>query len=1038
MRNSRNAGPFARRSQTKTSAAVVPSIVVPLVPEKEVNNLLKTPTQLGGLSVSDAQSDVSFQEKTHGVTTGDVGGDGTQSCTMAELVASTPRAQEENVSTASTQSKEDTQNVCSSEVPSAKSVLQLELCIPVSIEKNSLLLEGNTASESLQSTASSNAVVEENTPEFTGSIAEVIVDSHLSDSNLYFNADDFLQNLLQNEHSHDADVIADVMADLHQNVLTNSEATAVPRLSVTNKLPENIDSSKDSTFEKRSNPQTGSHSNASNVITEVMAESQPQILLTCSDNSSLPIFNKQSEKVTDCIDGDSTMTSSNNATGTSSRLVVKRRRKPRNKFPRHVDVASQLEFSAPPQMLDITEIPIASIVEIDLDLCDSEKHEIDHPVLELADDLIRDNVCEVRPEERQVSLKVFRQGFRKKKSGTVKRVVSRRGLGSLKKGGTAQDTLCGGTVVEKTIAQGKEGRKDETVKKKRVGPNLCQARKRTRDRPEQTSDAMPQHDGGIRRSDLDEVENHNNSDNVVEVISESIQVKNGYNQAEKGDRIDGSKISKCRQAAEGDSLTDVVKISENRQAEGDSLNDVAKISEHSQAEGDSLSDVVKISKHSQAEGDSLSDVVKISEHSQDEGDSLNDVVKIPECSQAEDRDSVNDVVDIPDCSQDEEGNSLIDVVKISKNRQAEDEDSLNDVAKIPDCHQAEDEDSLNDVVRIPDSSQDEDEDSLNDVAKIPDCHQAEDEDSLNDVVRIPDSSQDEGDSLNDVVKIPECRQAEDRDSLNDVVTIPEFSQDEDGESRTDIVKISDSSQDEDGDSLTNVVKIPECRQPEHQCSMTSSPTSSNILEDISLSITDDTMGGILNHNSSEPLSTVVECPYTDIITCATSTTSNVTNHTERTTPGNESPEDNSCIAEAGSRSDEAEKQPKPSKPKGIKRKRKNKCKEGSEVAQGGTEGLQESQEVGDSTAVLEEGSDSVTCGKKRKLSKPKPKIPAKRGRKKATSKEPANVMEETATAAESEPGTDGPTPVEVSGKESATFWLLVGVLKCSNHQILPG
>ena len=965
--NSRNAGPFARRSQTKTPATVVPSIVVPLVPEKEVNNLLKTPTQLGGLSVSDAQSDVSFQEKTHGVTTGDVGGDGTQSCTMAELVASTPRAQEENLSTVSTESKEDTQNVCSSEVPSAKSVLQLELCIPVSIEKNSLLLEGNTASESLQSTASSNAVVEENTPEFTGSIAEVTVDSHLSDSNLYFNADDFLQNLLQNEHSHDADVIADVMADLHQNVLTNSEATAVPRLSVTNKLPENIDSSKDSTFEKRSNPQTGSHSNASNVITEVMAESQPQILLTCSDNSSLPIFNKQSEKVTDRIDGDSTMTSSNNATGTSSRLVVKRRRKPRNKFPRHVDVASQLEFSAPPQMLDITDIPIASIVEIDLDLCDSEKHEIDHPVLELADDLIRDNVCEVRPEERQVPLKVFRQGFRKKKSGTVKRVVSRRGLGSLKKGGTAQDTLCGGTVVEKTIAQGKEGRKDETVKKKRVGPNLRQARKRTRDRPEQTSDAMPQHDGGIRRPDLDEVENHN-SDNVVEVISESIQVKNGYNQAEKGDRIDGSKISKCRQAAEGDSLTDVVKISENRQAEGDSL----------------------------------SDVVKISEHSQDEGDSLNDVVKIPECSQAEDRDSVNDVVDIPDCSQDEEGNSLIDVVKISKNRQAEDEDSLNDVAKIPDCHQAEDEDSLNDVVRIP------------------------------------DSSQDEGDSLNDVVKIPECRQAEDRDSLNDVVTIPEFSQDEDGESRTDIVKISDSSQDEDGDSLTNVVKIPECRQPEHQCSMTSSPTSSNILEDISLSITDDTMGGILNHNSSEPLSTVVECPYTDIITCATSTTSNVTNHTERTTPGNESPEDNSCIAEAGSRSDEAEKQPKPSKPKGIKRKRKNKCKEGSEVAQGGTEGLQESQEVGDSTAVLEEGSDSVTCGKKRKLSKPKPKIPAKRGRKKATSKEPANVMEETATAAESEPGTDGPTPVEVSGKESATFWLLVGVLKCSNHQMLPG
>ena len=182
------------------------------------------------------------------------------------------------MSTVSTQSKEDTQNVCSSEVPSAKSVLQLELCIPVSIEKNSLLLEGNTASESLQSTASSNAVVEENTPEFTGSIAEVIVDSHLSDSNLYFNADDFLQNLLQNEHSHDADVIADVMADLHQNVLTNSEATAVPRLSVTNKLPENIDSSKDSTFEKRSNPQTGSHSNASNVITEVMAESQSQIL----------------------------------------------------------------------------------------------------------------------------------------------------------------------------------------------------------------------------------------------------------------------------------------------------------------------------------------------------------------------------------------------------------------------------------------------------------------------------------------------------------------------------------------------------------------------------------------------------------------------------------------------------------------------------------------------------------------------------------------------------------------------------------------
>ena len=949
--NSRNAGPFARRSQTKTPATVVPSIVVPLVPEKEVNNLLKTPTQLGGLRVSDAQSDVSFQEKTHGVTTGDVGGDGTQSCTMAELVASTPRAQEENVSTASTQSKEDTQNVCSSEVPSAKSVLQLELCIPVLIEKNSLLLEGNTASESLQLTASSNAVIEENTPEFTGSIAEVIVDSHLSDSNLYFNADDFLQNLLQNEHSHDADVIADVMADLHQNVLTNSEAIAVPRLSVTNKLPENIDSSKDSTFEKRSNPQTGSHSNASNVITEVMAESQPQILLTCSDNSSLPIFNKQSEKVTDRIDGDSTMTSSNNATGTSSRLFVKRRRKPRNKFPRHVDVASQLEFSAPPQMLDITDIPIASIVEIDLDLCDSEKHEIDHPVLELADDLIRDNVCEVRPEERQVPLKVFRQGFRKKKSGTVKRVVSRRGLGSLKEGATAQDTLGEGTVVEKTIAQGKEGRKDETVKKKRVGPNLRQARKRTRDRPEQTSDAMPQHDGGIRRPDLDEVENHNNSDNVVEVISESIQVKNGYNQAENEDSIDGSKISECRQAEEGDSLTDVVKISENRQAEGDSLNDV---------------------------------------------------VKIPECSQAEDRDSVNDVVDIPDCSQDEEGNSLIDVVKISKNRQAEDEDSLNDVAKIPDCHQAEDEDSLNDVVRIP------------------------------------DSSQDEGDSLNDVVKIPECRQAEDRDSLNDVVTIPEFSQDEDGESRTDIVKISDSSQDEDGDSLTNVVKIPECRQPEHQCSMTSSPTSSNILEDISLSITDDTMGGILNHNSSEPLSTVVECPYTDIITCATSTTSNVANHTERTTPGNESPEDNFCIAEAGSRSDEAEKQPKPSKPKGIKRKRKNKCKEGSEVEQGGTEGLQESQEVGDSTAVLEEGSDSVTCGKKRKLSKPKPKIPAKRGRKKATSKEPANVMEETATAAESEPGTDGPTPVEVSGKESATFWLLVGVLKCSNHQILPG
>ena len=892
MGNSRNGGPFARRNQTKTSAAVVPSIVVPLVPEKEVNNLLKTSTQSSGIRASDAQSDDTFQEKTHGVTTRDVGGDGTQGCTMAELEASTPHAQEENLSTVSTQSKEDTQNGCSSEVPSAKPVLQLELCIPVLIEKTSLLLEDNTTSESLQSTGRSNAVVEENTPEFTGSVAEVTVDSHLSDSNLYFNADDFLQNLLQNEHPHDADVIADVMADLHQSVLTNSEVAAVSQLSVTNKLPENIDSSNDSTFEKRSNPQTESYS-------------------TRSDDSSLPIFDKQSEKVIDRINGDSTTTSSNNATETSSRLVVKRRRKPRNNFPQHVDVASQLEFSAPPQMLDITEIPIASIVEIDLDLCDSGTHEIDHPVLELPDDLIQDNVDEVHPEERQGPLKVFRRGFRKKKFGAVKRVVSHRSLGSLKDSGTAQDTLCEGTVLEsRTIAEGKEGRKDETVKKKKVGPNLSQARKRTRGQPVQTSHAMPQPDGGIRRPDRDEVENHD-SDNVVEEISESIQVEDGHKQAEEEDSVDGSKISECHQAEVGDSLTDVVKISKNRQAE--------------------------------------------------------------------------------------EGDSLTDVVKISENRQAEDGGSLTDVVKIPDSGQAEDGDSLDDVVRIP------------------------------------DSSQDEGDSLMDVVRIPECRQAEDGDSLTDIVKIPEFSQAEDGESLTDVVKISDSSQDEDGDSLTNVIKIAECRQPEHQCSMTSLPALSNILEDISLSITDDTMGGILNHNNSEPLSSVVECPYTDIITCATSTTGNVVDHTERTSSGNKTPEDNStvmvaadvsssvtdlCIAEAGSRSNEAEKQPKP---KGIRRKRKTKGKAGSEVAQGVTEGLQESQEVGDPTAVSEEGSDSVTCGKKRKLSKPKPKIPAKRGRKKATCKEPANVTEETATTAESEPGTDGPNPVKVSGKESATF-----------------
>ncbi|CAB3979761.1 ---NA--- [Paramuricea clavata] len=275
-------------------------------------------------------------------------------------------------------------------------------CLPVMMEDSSILPQGNMTCDSLPSRG-----VVPDTPEVsTQTTAEVNTDHDFSHLYHLENADDLLRILLSAEipgfdsgTQEKSGISVDtsrmlvdmgsvsmdtstpnVHADPNKSIFTPSPST---RLENESRIVSQNNQSETRQFESRDLPQ---------------------------NNQSRTISNKGQVPTTSNVSANF-----NNRPVATSRLVVKRQRsRPKNKQrPQPIETP----------VLDISTIPIASNIEIEPEIstCD----DIDHPVLELPDDLIREDLTQSSPKANTSSGGLKRR-FQQRRSGAVKLVLSRK------------------------------------------------------------------------------------------------------------------------------------------------------------------------------------------------------------------------------------------------------------------------------------------------------------------------------------------------------------------------------------------------------------------------------------------------------------------------------------------------------------------------------------------------------------------------------------------------------------------------------------
>ena len=161
----------------------------------------------------------------------------------------------------------------------------------------------------------------------------------------------------------------------------------------------------------------------------------------------------------------------NNMGNTASTLVTKRQRR----RPRRNQYSSAIKTT----VLDISTIPIASNIEIEAEV--STVNDIDHPVLELPDDLIQEDLNE-RPRKTKTTPGGLEQRFQQRRSGTVKLVLSRKRTNVDKSGDEDNTSTTGdkggasGSIAE-DIGAGDTEKIREVTRKARARPNVQIQRK---------------------------------------------------------------------------------------------------------------------------------------------------------------------------------------------------------------------------------------------------------------------------------------------------------------------------------------------------------------------------------------------------------------------------------------------------------------------------------------------------------------------------------------------------------------------------------
>ena len=161
----------------------------------------------------------------------------------------------------------------------------------------------------------------------------------------------------------------------------------------------------------------------------------------------------------------------NNMANTASTLVTKRQRR----RPRRNQYSSAIKTT----VLDISAIPIASNIEIEAEV--STVNDIDHPVLELPDDLIQEDLNE-RPRKTKTIPGGLEQRFQQRRSGTVKLVLSRKRTNVDKSGDEDNTSTTGdkggasGSIAE-NIGAGDTEKIREVTRKARARPNVQIQRK---------------------------------------------------------------------------------------------------------------------------------------------------------------------------------------------------------------------------------------------------------------------------------------------------------------------------------------------------------------------------------------------------------------------------------------------------------------------------------------------------------------------------------------------------------------------------------
>ena len=275
-------------------------------------------------------------------------------------------------------------------------------CLPVMMEDNSILPQGNMTCDSLPSRGEVP-----DTPEVsTQTTAVVNMDQDFSHLYHLENADDLLRILLsaaipgsdsgpQGKSGISVDTsrlpvdmgrvsmdtsTPNVHADPNKSISTPSPST---RLENESRIARQNNQTETLQFESRDLPQ---------------------------NNQSKTILNEGQVPTTNNI-----IANFHNQPVATSRLVVKRQRsRPKNK---------QRSQPIETLVLDISTIPIASNIEIEPEIstCD----DIDHPVLELPEDLIQEDLTQSSPKANTSSGGLKRR-FQQRRSGAVKLVLSRK------------------------------------------------------------------------------------------------------------------------------------------------------------------------------------------------------------------------------------------------------------------------------------------------------------------------------------------------------------------------------------------------------------------------------------------------------------------------------------------------------------------------------------------------------------------------------------------------------------------------------------